>query len=175
MKHYYIYHIPHFQRKNGKLGKIGCAHDWQTRVEEQGYTLSDCEILETHTDIYFASDREMELQREYGYRVDHIPYWRTLEVATKAGKWAVESGQLASIRSKGGKTGAGARKNKEVSSQPVLAYCKATGEFVGQFPSQIEAARQLGLNVGSIHSVLFGRIKQTGGYTFVRTERIKAE
>jgi hypothetical protein len=166
MKYYYIYHIPHFKRKNGKPGKIGCAHDLQARVEDQGYTLADCQILEVHTDIYVASDREMELQREYGYRVDRIPYWLSVERASKGGKGAVESGHLASVRSKGGKIVG--KINGQKGSQPVLAFRKATGEFVGEFPSQMEAARGMGLHVGHINNVLSGKRKHTGGYTFKR-------
>ena len=69
MKTYYIYHIPGV--------KIGCTSDLNKRMADQGFT--DWNILEEHTDIYLASDREIELQKEYGYRVDTIPYWKSLE------------------------------------------------------------------------------------------------
>ena len=61
---YYIYHIQGV--------KIGCTSDLKTRMRDQGF--NEYEILETHTDIYEASKRELELQEEYGYRVDDIPY-----------------------------------------------------------------------------------------------------
>jgi len=62
---YYIYHIPNV--------KIGCTSQKpKTRVEKQGY--SSFEILETHDCIDSASDRELELQKEYGYQVDDAPY-----------------------------------------------------------------------------------------------------
>jgi predicted GIY-YIG superfamily endonuclease len=94
---------------------------------------------------------EGQLKLEFGFE------WTEQTRASKGGK-------------KGGKTGVGARKNKEVSSQPVLAYRKDTGAFVGEFPSQTEAARQLGLNVGGISMVLAGgKQKSIGGYTFKRT------
>lgn len=65
MKTYYIYHIPGI--------KIGCTTEPNKRVNDQGY--SNFEILEQHTDIYIASTREQELQKEYGYRVDTVPYY----------------------------------------------------------------------------------------------------
>ena len=74
MKKYYIYHIPSFIYKDGSIGKIGCTClTIQERASQQGY--SDVELLEEHTDIYVASDREIELQKQYGYKVDTLPYY----------------------------------------------------------------------------------------------------
>jgi len=61
---FYLYHIPRV--------KIGCSTQPKERVEKQGYF--NFQILETHTDIYIASDREIELQKQYGYPVDKVPY-----------------------------------------------------------------------------------------------------
>jgi len=64
---YYIYHIP------GK--KIGMTCDLYNRVtEQQGYEPHEYEILTTSQDIGFASDMERQLQKEYGYKVDRVPY-----------------------------------------------------------------------------------------------------
>jgi len=64
---YYIYHIP------GK--KIGMTCDLYNRVtEQQGYELGEYEVLTESEDIDFASDMERQLQKEYGYKVDRIPY-----------------------------------------------------------------------------------------------------
>ena len=64
---YIIYHIP------GK--KIGVTNDLYNRVEcQQGYELGEYEILESSDDIDYISKREIELQKEYGYKVDLIPY-----------------------------------------------------------------------------------------------------
>lgn len=72
---YYIYHLPHFVHKDGMIGKIGCtAQLVKNRVKKQGYT--EYEILEEHTCIFCASDREIELQKQYRYKVDTIPYWK---------------------------------------------------------------------------------------------------
>ena len=64
---YVIYHIP------GK--KIGVTNDLYSRVEQQqGYEVGEYEILESSDDIDYISKREIELQKEYGYKVDLIPY-----------------------------------------------------------------------------------------------------
>ena len=76
MKTYYIYHIPGI--------KIGCTSDLNKRMADQGFT--DWNILEEHTDIHVASDREIELQKEYGYKVDSIPYWKSVKNRFKATK-----------------------------------------------------------------------------------------
>lgn len=73
---HYIYHIPGI--------KIGATKQPEIRVKEQGY--SEYEILETHTDVYIASNREIELQRQYGYKIDVIPYWKTLKAPTPEGR-----------------------------------------------------------------------------------------
>ena len=58
---YCIYHIP------GK--KIGVTLDPRHRVEtQQGYGPSEYEILEESDDIDYISNRELELQKLYGYR-----------------------------------------------------------------------------------------------------------
>ena len=64
---YAIYHIP------GK--KIGVTNNVKYRVEEQqGYNEGEYEILVMSDDIDYVSHKELELQREYGYRVDEKLY-----------------------------------------------------------------------------------------------------
>ena len=64
---YYLYHIP------GK--KIGVTRDLNSRVvQQQGYGLDEIEVLDQSTDIEYISDREIELQKSYGYRVDRKKY-----------------------------------------------------------------------------------------------------
>ena len=75
---YYIYHIPGV--------KIGCTKHIQKRIKQQGFT--EFEILETHTDIDIASDREIELQKQYGYsEPSNTNYKQHIEFA-KAGQIA---------------------------------------------------------------------------------------
>ena len=98
MKKYYIYHI------KGK--KIGVSTEPKIRVKRQGEI--EFEILETHTDIYKVSDREIELQKQYGYKVDKVPYWKTYEQRKKY--------RTKENCSKGGKVGGkttGAKAQKE--------------------------------------------------------------
>ena len=71
---YYIYHIP--ERK-----KIGVAIDVSRRMREHKWT-GFYEILEEYTDIHKVSDREIELQKQYGYKVDTIPYWKSIKMHT---------------------------------------------------------------------------------------------
>ena len=64
---YYIYHIP------GK--KIGVTCDLNNRVTvQQGYGPDEYEVLESSTDVDYISNKERKLQKEYGYRVDMVPY-----------------------------------------------------------------------------------------------------
>ena len=64
---YYIYHIP------GK--KIGVTCDLNNRVTvQQGYSPDEYEVLETSEDVDYISAKERKLQKEYGYRVDMVPY-----------------------------------------------------------------------------------------------------
>jgi hypothetical protein len=88
-----IYHI--------KGVKIGCTTQPKERVKEQGY--SDFEIIENHTDIYLASDREQELQKEYGYRVDECPYWKSYESALERRKKLTKEKLIKSGKDSGNK------------------------------------------------------------------------
>jgi hypothetical protein len=72
---YYIYHIPGI--------KIGCSKNPKRRVKAQGYT--EFIILETHTDIQIASEREISLQKEYGFKIDNTPYKQTIKAPTLDG------------------------------------------------------------------------------------------
>ncbi len=64
---YYLYHIP------GK--KIGVTRDLNSRVTlQQGYRPDEYEVLLTSKDIDYISDKEIELQKSYGYKVDIKPY-----------------------------------------------------------------------------------------------------
>ena len=64
---YYIYHIP------GK--KVGVTRNLKDRVtKQQGYGVTEYEVLDSSTDIDYISRREIELQQSYGYKVDHKLY-----------------------------------------------------------------------------------------------------
>jgi len=64
---YYIYHIP------GK--KIGVTRNLNNRVTlVQGYKPKEYEVLDSSSDINYISQREIELQKFYGYKVDRTLY-----------------------------------------------------------------------------------------------------
>jgi len=64
---YYLYEIP------GK--KIGVTCDIYNRVTvQQGYEDHEYKVLEMSEDIDYISDREIELQKQYGYKVDRKLY-----------------------------------------------------------------------------------------------------
>jgi len=64
---YYIYHIP------GK--KIGVTRNLKNRVTLiQGYNPGEYEVLDESEDIDYISDKEIELQKSYGYKVDRKLY-----------------------------------------------------------------------------------------------------
>ena len=64
---YYIYHIP------GK--KIGVTRDLKYRVEEQqGYGSNEYHILMKSDNIDYISEQELYWQKQFGYRIDEVPY-----------------------------------------------------------------------------------------------------
>ncbi len=67
---YKIYEIPGV--------KIGCCQNEELRIrEQQGF--NDWIILAETDDIMLASDMERSLQRQKGYKVDRVPYYRMIE------------------------------------------------------------------------------------------------
>jgi NTP pyrophosphatase (non-canonical NTP hydrolase) len=64
---YHIYHIP------GR--KIGVTQNLEARVHtQQGYAPDEYEVLATSNDIDAISELELQLQKEYGYKVDRELY-----------------------------------------------------------------------------------------------------
>ena len=64
---YHIYHIP------GR--KIGVTQNLEARVHmQQGYGPDEYEVLVTSDDIDAISELELQLQKEYGYKVDRELY-----------------------------------------------------------------------------------------------------
>ena len=64
---YYIYHIP------GK--KIGVTCNLNNRVTiTQGYSPDEYEVLDQSDDIDYISEKEIELQKSYGYKIDRKLY-----------------------------------------------------------------------------------------------------
>jgi NTP pyrophosphatase (non-canonical NTP hydrolase) len=73
---YYIYHV------FGK--KIGVTRNLNNRVTiTQGYHPHEYEVLETSEDIDYVSERELELQSIYGYKVDRQSYKNLINKTNK--------------------------------------------------------------------------------------------
>ena len=124
---YYIYHIPGV--------KIGCSTEPNKRVKAQRY--NNYVILEEHRDIYKASEREIELQKEYGYEIDNRnPYYVSVQKIKAA------------------------HKRREIFATNIL------DNTTKKYNSIREAANQLNIFPANISSVLNGRQKTAKGYTF---------
>ena len=73
---YYIYHIP------GK--KIGVTRNLYKRVTlTQGYNEDEYEILDSSNDVKYISEREVSLQKHYGYKVDRQLYCNLIKKKMK--------------------------------------------------------------------------------------------
>ncbi len=89
MEKYIIYHV--------KGVKVGCTCDWPKRIIDQGFTENECEILHEVDDVYEASDLEIKEQKARGYKVDSVPYFKSLNarnnwIRTDAHKKALKDG-----------------------------------------------------------------------------------
>ena len=150
---YYIYHIPGV--------KIGCTTNPKGRVKQQGYT--HYEILEIHTDIQLVSEREIELQKIYGYKADTCTYYDSIKrnakkqniagriSATKQWKENRESQLLKSI--KGGEV-----TSKKYSK--IIQQCDLNWNILNTFSSTKQAAK----SINGFSSTLRGAIVSKGTY-----------
>jgi len=92
---YYIYHIPGV--------KIGCSMHPKKRVKSQGYT--DFEILNKSEDKLLASELEIQLQKQYGYKIDRVKYHqgKYKSMGHKGGARCVELGHTKTLQQIGSK------------------------------------------------------------------------
>jgi hypothetical protein len=67
---YYIYHIPGV--------KIGCTGNLKRRLRQQGYKLSQVEVIAIIEDINQAADLEKELNLKYGYSWNNAQDYRNM-------------------------------------------------------------------------------------------------
>lgn len=187
---YYIYHIPTFVQPDGSIGKIGCtSQQVKDRVNNQGYT--NYEILETHSCIYTASDREIVLQKEYGYPVDTILYWKVYKMSrllinenpnrmSDIGKLGMKKIQELGYHKKGGRVAGPIGGKIAVDSGQIYELHKFNcvkilvydrlGNFINEYDSLKSAAKDLSLRSNHISRVLSGELKHTKGYVIKRKE-----
>lgn len=155
---YYIYHIPGI--------KIGCSKNPKHRVKQQGYT--EFEILETHTDIEIASERELLLQKEYGLRVDYNTYDKSvqgysIEKVIKAGSIGAKK-RWSENRDKELQKGLNGNKIvKEKYSKEILQF-DLDNKFIKEWKGIKEAARTLNIKSPNLSATLNGRQKTCGGF-----------
>lgn len=158
---YYIYHIPGV--------KIGCTKNPKSRTKQQNATIY--EILEIHSDIHLASQRELELQKQYGYKIDTTTYYNStkefkIENAVKAGKvsatksWIENRERELQKSSKGGKT------NAEKTGRPVI-MCDMDGNELKYFNNRTEAAKFVNGNKPPLIVVIDKPNKSYKGYRWI--------
>ena len=157
MKTYFIYHIPGV--------KIGCTTNLKKRINHQKF--KDYEVLEIHTDVFEASKREIELQKQYGYPVDKQLYTQTISMRCASDE-LYEKNRISGLEKvKSGKWKEITLKASQVNAKPILCFDYKTKEFIKEFPSISEASRSLNLkSIGNISQVLNGQRNHTGGYFF---------
>ena len=163
---YYIYHIPAFKHKNGKIGKIGCTTNYSKRVYEQGYT--NYEIIEEHTDIMIASQREIQLQKEYGYPIDRVPYSISIEhqlKASKSGGGKIGGKIVASNNVKSGRWAELQKLATIKNKKYVIQYTKS-GQLIKEWKGVREVGRSLNIAYSNIAACCQGKLKSAGGYVW---------
>lgn len=169
---YSIYHIPGV--------KIGCSKRVEQRVKEQGY--KKYELLEVYHDINKASEREKELQKEYGYIEKNVKtdYKQQIEFA-KFGRLAQmgkpNKGSQTQIKNKIGIFGYSKEERLELNTKaniirakisaekrkkPILVYKFNNNEFVGEWNSIKEASIEL--KATNLKSTISGERNHSKGY-----------
>lgn len=134
---YTIYHIPGV--------KIGCTkRSAKERVRMQKYT--NFEILEEHDDEFIAGNRELELQIQYGYTKDSIPYYKGKysENGKKRGEQCVKTGWIKEFQKSGNLA------SIESSKKIVLQY-DLQGNFIKEWDCGVnELSRKYGHGVARV-------------------------
>ena len=163
--------------------KIGCTH--KDKFELRQYMQKDIgEMvpLEEIMCIYEASNREIELQKQYGYKVDPNPYWHTVQnfqpkslTPEAIAKRVASTDWIAHAK----KSHATVRRTKK-GWRPIIAYKttltrKGKGnkhfyskKYYKKYDSITKASLDLGINGSNIHNVLNPNhmAKSINGYTF---------
>jgi hypothetical protein len=148
---YYIYHIQGI--------KIGCSKNPKNRTRQQKAT--QYEILETHTDIHIASEREIQLQKQYGYKVDTTTYYNStkcykIENVRKAGicsatkQWKENRDRELQKSIKGGKG------NAEKSSK-IIQQCDLDWNVLNTFSSTKLAAKSINGHASVIRMTILSK------------------
>jgi len=148
--------------------KIGCTHE--DKFDMRQYMQKDIGemiVLEEHLCIYKASDRERELQKQYGYKVDTNPYWYTVQkfqpkslTPEAIAKRVANTDWIAHAK----KSHATVRRTK-AGYKPVNVYKVKTSrkngpnkiktkKFFKRYDSLTYASKDLDIHTGTMHNVL---------------------
>ena len=152
---YYIYHIEGV--------KIGCTTQPIKRTKEQGF--DSFVILEEYNDIYEVSDREIELQKQYGYKVDTIPYWKSSEQLRKNATFQSAS--------KGGKKGGNTSKQLGHIQRAQKIGCSLGGKIGGKISGKISG--QLAVESGRVKEMALKAKQKLSKPIIAIKENIKIE
>jgi len=161
---YYIYEI---------VGtKVGVTQDIAKRQNQQK-DKGEMVLLETHNDIYKASERERELQAEKGYRVDKDPYWYTVLVIQQKSKTPQAIKKQVANTDYAKRTANTDYVKREVNTDRkkialknsiAIVQYSLEGKPIRQWPS-IALVRKT-LKITTIVDCLKGRTKTAGGYVW---------
>ena len=155
---YYIYHIEGV--------KIGVSINPKQRVKGQGY--SEYTILEQYEDAVIASEREIELQKQYGYPVDLMKYnpHQYKEMGKKGGsKNHKRTFGNATIEQRREWALIASKFSKKRLWVPILQYDKFNN-FIKEWQSITEAANSVNSKPSNIVAVLKGREKSCKGFVW---------
>ena len=141
---YTIYHIPGI--------KIGCTDNVLRRIQQQGFT--EYEVLETHTDIYLASNREIELQKEYGLPIDKVPYYKVLNISNVH---SCRKGAMSLIHSDKFKEVCSAGQAVAAKNRRLITFQQAQeirSKYVKFVYTKLMLAKEYNVSIGSIEKIL---------------------
>ena len=159
MSKHFIYHI------FGK--KIGCTNNVAIRMKQQNVKEGEYEILEEHTNAKTASVRERELQEQHGYRVDNIPYWKTIRNAKKAYTPEVQKKRVDNTDYKAFQKQRVVNtdyKAKAIKCEKSVLQFDKQGNFIKQWDSILKASIFVKGNTTNIGNCCRGILKSSSGY-----------
>ena len=155
MNKHFIYHI------FGK--KIGVTTDVIRRMKQQSVKEGEYRVIEEYTNAKTASVREQELQVQYGYRVDKIPYYKTLRNQKKATTPEVMIKRTANFDYKARTANFDYKAKAEKCKKPIIQF-DLQGNFIKQWDSVTKVGIKLNITPTNIVNCLKGRQKTGGGY-----------
>jgi hypothetical protein len=156
--------------------KIGATNDVKKRMYQQNIKDGEYRVIEEHTNAKTASIREQELQKQHGYPVDKLPYWKTLKWQKKGQTSQSQAKRVANIDYQSfqakriantdfkAKVANTDYKAKAIKCEKSVLQFDKQGNFIKQWDSASKAGIKLNIGQPNINGCLRGRIKSAGGY-----------